>query len=60
MNTKDLSKDLTIDNIYFKALSKNCRTQDGLSNLTKHFMKNMIENMLKAELEDHIQNHQHS
>ncbi len=55
MNTKDLSKDLTKDNIDFKVLSKNCRTQDDLSNLTKHFMKNMIENILKAELEDHIE-----
>ncbi len=55
MNTKDLSKDLTKDNIDFKALSKSCRTQDDLSNLTKHFMKNMIENILKAELEEYIE-----
>ncbi len=47
MNTKDLSKDLTIDNIDFKVLSKSCRTQDDLSSLTKHFMNNMIENILK-------------
>jgi transposase-like protein len=45
-----------IDNIDFKKLSKTCKTQEDLSSLTKQFMKNMIENMLKAELDDHIEN----
>ena len=45
-----------IDNIDFKELSKTCKTQEDLSGLTKEFMKNMIENMLKAELEEHIRN----
>jgi transposase-like protein len=45
-----------IDNIDFKELSKTCKTQEDLSGLTKQFMKNMIENMLKAELDDHIEN----
>ena len=45
-----------IDNIDFKELSKTCKTQEDLSGLTKEFMKNMIENMLKAELDDHIEN----
>ncbi|WP_156922587.1 hypothetical protein [Lebetimonas sp. JH292] len=35
-------------NIDFKELSKQCKTQEDISKLTKEFMKNMIENMLKA------------
>ncbi len=46
MHTKDLTK----DNIDFKALSKSCKTQDDLSNLTKHFMKNMIGNLQVVNL----------
>ena len=52
MSTK-LSKN-TIDEIDFKELSKNCKTQEDLSALTKQFMKNMIEGMLQAELEEHL------
>ena len=55
MNTQ-ISKQEVIDNIDFKELSKTCKTQEDLSSLTKEFMKNMIENMLKAELDDHIEN----
>ena len=55
MNTQ-ISKQKVIDNIDFKELSKTCKTQEDLSSLTKEFMKNMIENMLKAELDDHIEN----
>ena len=62
MNTKSSNKDLgvddnnlSIDDIDFKQLSKNCKTQDDLSKLTKQFMKNMIENMLKSELEEHLE-----
>ena len=51
-----ISKQEVIDNIDFKELSKTCKTQEDLSGLTKEFMKNMIENMLKAELDDHIEN----
>lgn len=46
---------LSINNIDFKALSKECKTQEDLSALTKQFMKNMIEGMLQAELEDHLE-----
>ena len=53
MNTK-ISKQEVFQDIDFKELSKSCKTQDDLSSLTKQFMKNMIENMLKAELEEHI------
>jgi transposase-like protein len=44
-----------IDNIDFKELSKSCKTQEDLSKISKEFMKNMIENMLKAELEEYIE-----
>jgi len=55
MNTQ-ISKQKVMDNIDFKELSKTCKTQEDLSSLTKEFMKNMIENMLKAELDEHIEN----
>lgn len=45
----------SINNIDFKALSKECKTQEDLSALTKQFMKNMIEGMLQAEIEDHLE-----
>jgi len=41
-----------ISNIDFKELSKNCKSVDDISNLTKEFMKNMIEKMLEAEIEE--------
>jgi putative transposase len=44
-------KDL-INNIDFKKLSKNCKDEKNLSNLTKEFMKNMIEKMLESEIEE--------
>jgi transposase-like protein len=50
MNTNKLQ------NIDFKEISKNCKTQDDISALTKEFMKNMIENMLQAEIDEHIDN----
>lgn len=43
------------DNLDFKELAKTYKTQEDLSNLTKEFMKNMIESMLQAELEEHIE-----
>ncbi|SFV50357.1 Mobile element protein [hydrothermal vent metagenome] len=52
MNT--ISKKVSIDDIDFKALSKECKTQEDISKLTKQFMKNMIEGMLQAELEEHL------
>ena len=45
----DLTKDL-MNHIDYAQLSKKCRTQEDLASMTKMFMKNMIENMLKAEL----------
>jgi len=38
MNT--ISKKVSIDDIDFKALSKECKTQEDISKLTKQFMKN--------------------
>lgn len=52
MNTK--SKELSIDEIDFKTLAKSCKNQEDLSKLTKQFMKQMIEGMLEAELEEHV------
>ena len=46
MNTKNIS----IKDIDYKELAKECKTQEDLTNLTKEFMKNMIDNMLKAIL----------
>ncbi|HHD78459.1 MAG TPA: hypothetical protein ENK98_02285 [Epsilonproteobacteria bacterium] len=40
--------------IDFKELSMNCKSQEDLSALTKQFMKHMIEGMLQAELEEHL------
>jgi len=53
MSTK-ITKEAVLDNIDFKELSKSCRNEKDLSSLTKQFMKNMIENMLKAELDEHL------
>lgn len=50
----ELNKESAIQNIDFKALSKECKTTEDLSNLTKQFMKQMIEGMLQAELEEHL------
>ena len=50
----ELNKESEIQNIDFKALSKECKTTEDLSNLTKQFMKQMIEGMLQAELEEHV------
>ena len=52
MNTEN--KKISITDIDFKELSKSCKTQEDLSALTKQFMKNMIEGMLQAELENHL------
>ena len=48
------AQNISIENIDFKELSKSCKTQEDLSALTKQFMKQMIEGMLQAELEEHI------
>ena len=50
-----LTQENLIEEIDFKELSKNCKTEKDLASLTKQFMKNMIENMLKSELEEHIE-----
>lgn len=49
-----LSKSEVLEDVNFKELSKNCKTQEDLSLLTKSFMKNMIENILKSELEEEL------
>ena len=51
MNTKNIS----IKDIDYKELAKECKTQEDLTNLTKEFMKNMIENMLKAEIDECVE-----
>ncbi len=51
-----MTKEAVLNNIDFKELSKSCKTQDDISNLTKEFMKNMIENMLKAEIDEFVEN----
>ena len=55
MNTNNLTKENIFQDIDFKELAKTHKSIDDLSSLTKQFMKNMIENILQAELEDHIQ-----
>lgn len=52
MNTKAQKNE--IDEIDFRELSKNCKTQEDLSALTGQFMKQMIEGMLQAEIEEHL------
>lgn len=49
MKDMKLSKSEVLEDVDFKELSKNCKTQEDLSLLTKSFMKNMIENILKSE-----------
>lgn len=46
---------ITIEDIDFKVLAKECKTQEDLAGLTKQFMKRMIEGMLQAELEEHLE-----
>ncbi|WP_255327413.1 hypothetical protein [Lebetimonas sp. JS032] len=38
-----MRKEAVLNNIDFKELSKQCKTQEDISKLTKEFMKNMIE-----------------
>lgn len=56
MNTNNLTQENIFKDIDFKELVKTHKTENDLAILTKQFMKNMIENILKAELEDHIEN----
>ena len=56
MNTNNLTQENIFKDIDFKELAKTHKTENDLAILTKQFMKNMIENILKAELEDHIEN----
>ena len=51
-----MRKEVVLNNIDFKELSKQCKTQDDISKLIKEFMKKMIENMLKAEIEEFAEN----
>jgi len=45
----------SVKDIDFKELAKTCKTHKDLAGLTKVFMKNMIEGMLQAELESHLE-----
>jgi len=49
-----MKKEAVLKDIDFKELSKECKTTEDISNLTKQFMKQMIEGMLQAELEEHL------
>ncbi len=51
MNTNDI-----LSKIDFKELSKDCKNQNDISDMTKEFMKNIIENILKAEMDEHVSN----
>ena len=51
-----MTKDEVFKNIDFKELAKSHKSQEDLAELTKEFMKNMIESMLQAELDEHIEN----
>ena len=53
-----MRKEAVMKNIDFKELSKNCKSIDDINKLTKQFMKNMIENMLNAEMEEFIDNNE--
>ena len=53
MNTQ-INKQSIMENIDFKTLAKECKTTEDISSLTKQFMKQMIEGMLQAELEEHL------
>jgi len=55
-----MTKEAILNNVDFKELSKQCKTQDDISKLTKEFMKNMIENMLAAEIEEFVENKEKS
>ena len=59
MNTQE-GKMEELENIDFKELAKSCKNGDDLTTLTKHFMKNMIENMLKSELDEYIESSESS
>ena len=50
------AENISIKDIDYKELTKECKTQEDLAGLTKQFMKNMIESMLKAEIDEHIEN----
>ena len=50
-----MTKEAVFNNVDFKELNKQCKSQDDISRLTKEFMKNMIENMLKAEIEEFVE-----
>jgi len=52
LNGNSLNNNKLLENIDFKELTKDLKTQEDLSVLTKEFMKNMIENMLKAEMDE--------
>ena len=53
-----MKKEAVMSNIDFKELSKNCKSIDDINKLTKQFMKNMIENMLNAEIEEFSENNE--
>jgi len=53
-----MRKEAVMKDIDFKELSKNCKSIDDINKLTKQFMKNMIENMLNAEIEEFSENNE--
>ena len=53
-----MRKEAVMRDIDFKEISKNCKSIDDIDKLTKQFMKNMIENMLNAEIEEFAENNE--
>jgi len=51
-----MTKEAILNNVDFKELAKGCKSTDDISKITKEFMKNMIESMLKAEIEEFVEN----
>ena len=49
------AKNISIKDINYEELAKECKTEKELTDLTKQFMKNMIENMLKAKIDEYVE-----
>jgi len=51
-----MTKEAILNNVDFKELAKSCKSTDDISKITKEF----IENMLKAEIEEFVENKENS
>ena len=52
--TAEVKNEAVLNSIDFKELAGSCKNEGDLSYLTKQFMKNMIENMLQSESDEHL------